>query len=147
LTPIRLARTTNAKNMSVKDGMFRGVARGVSASCIRSWKSGSIPSASSSTLEAAGPLTRPRPLPRHRFEIERRTWSAFGAKLTGHVRVSPSKTKTQQLQQLAAIAQLVEHVIRNDGVGGSNPSCGTSFRKSETKWEAEQGSARPESAA
>src|SRR5262245_22886887 len=25
----------------------------------------------------------------------------------------------------AAIAQLVEHVIRNDGVGGSNPSCGT----------------------
>jgi hypothetical protein len=26
----------------------------------------------------------------------------------------------------AAIAQLVEHVIRNDGVGGSNPSCGTS---------------------
>jgi hypothetical protein len=27
----------------------------------------------------------------------------------------------------AAIAQLVEHVIRNDGVGGSSPSCGTSF--------------------
>jgi hypothetical protein len=27
---------------------------------------------------------------------------------------------------LAAIAQLVEHVIRNDGVGGSSPSCGTS---------------------
>src|SRR5262245_33170182 len=26
----------------------------------------------------------------------------------------------------AAIAQLVEHIIRNDGVGGSNPSCGTS---------------------
>ena len=26
---------------------------------------------------------------------------------------------------LAAIAQLVEHVIRNDGVGGSSPSCGT----------------------
>ena len=26
----------------------------------------------------------------------------------------------------AAIAQLVEHVIRNDGVGGSSPSCGTS---------------------
>jgi len=25
----------------------------------------------------------------------------------------------------AAIAQLVEHVIRNDGVGGSSPSCGT----------------------
>jgi hypothetical protein len=25
----------------------------------------------------------------------------------------------------AAIAQSVEHIIRNDGVGGSNPSCGT----------------------
>src|SRR5258707_10601633 len=25
----------------------------------------------------------------------------------------------------AAIAQLVEHIIRNDGVGGSSPSCGT----------------------
>jgi hypothetical protein len=30
----------------------------------------------------------------------------------------------------AAIAQLVEHVIRNDGVGGSSPSCGTSFLQS-----------------
>jgi hypothetical protein len=29
----------------------------------------------------------------------------------------------------AAIAQLVEHVIRNDGVGGSNPSCGTIFKR------------------
>src|SRR3954451_9123933 len=27
----------------------------------------------------------------------------------------------------AAIAQLVEHVIRNDGVGGSSPSCGTTL--------------------
>jgi hypothetical protein len=27
----------------------------------------------------------------------------------------------------AAIAQLVEHVIRNDGVTGSNPVCGTAF--------------------
>ena len=27
--------------------------------------------------------------------------------------------------KIAAIAQLVEHIIRNDGVGGSNPSCGT----------------------
>src|SRR5207237_4707641 len=32
--------------------------------------------------------------------------------------------------RFAAIAQLVEHVIRNDGVGGSNPSCGTIFKKS-----------------
>jgi hypothetical protein len=30
----------------------------------------------------------------------------------------------------AAIAQLVEHVIRNDGVGGSSPSCGTGSRTS-----------------
>ncbi len=27
--------------------------------------------------------------------------------------------------RVAPIAQLVEHVIRNDGVGGSNPSWGT----------------------
>ncbi len=27
--------------------------------------------------------------------------------------------------ETAAIAQLVEHLIRNEGVGGSNPSCGT----------------------
>src|SRR4029079_19586433 len=28
----------------------------------------------------------------------------------------------------AAIAQLVEHLIRNEGVGGSSASCGTNFR-------------------
>jgi hypothetical protein len=37
--------------------------------------------------------------------------------------------KTRPLRDLtsraAAIAQLVEHLIRNEGVGGSNPSCGT----------------------
>lgn len=27
----------------------------------------------------------------------------------------------------AAVAQLVEHVIRNDGVGGSSPFSGTTF--------------------
>src|SRR3954452_23666406 len=32
----------------------------------------------------------------------------------------------------AAIAQLVEHVIRNDGVTGSNPVCGTSLRANRT---------------
>ena len=31
-------------------------------------------------------------------------------------------------QWLAAIAQSVEHVIRNDGVGGSIPSCGTTIK-------------------
>src|SRR3954454_12604005 len=30
----------------------------------------------------------------------------------------------------AAIAQVVEHVIRNERVGGSNPSCGTRGRAS-----------------
>ena len=30
---------------------------------------------------------------------------------------------------IAAIAQLVEHVIRNDGVGGSIPSCGTKSQR------------------
>ena len=33
--------------------------------------------------------------------------------------------RAAETQRLAAIAQLVEHIIRNDGVGGSNPSCGT----------------------
>src|ERR1700716_1137120 len=33
----------------------------------------------------------------------------------------------QRSQGSAAIAQLVEHVIRNDGVTGSNPVCGTSL--------------------
>ena len=32
---------------------------------------------------------------------------------------------TRHGARLAAIARLVEHIIRNDGVGGSNPSCGT----------------------
>ena len=38
------------------------------------------------------------------------------------------KTRPLQVEgigSLAAIAQLVEHLIRNEGVGGSNPSCGT----------------------
>ena len=30
-------------------------------------------------------------------------------------------------QASAALAQLVEHLIRNEGVGGSSPSCGTSL--------------------
>ena len=29
---------------------------------------------------------------------------------------------------VAALAQLVEHLIRNEGVGGSNPSSGTIFQ-------------------
>lgn len=29
------------------------------------------------------------------------------------------------LKIYAALAQLVEHIIRNDGVAGSNPACGT----------------------
>jgi hypothetical protein len=35
----------------------------------------------------------------------------------------------KRFQLDAAIAQLVEHVIRNDGVTGSNPVCGTSSFK------------------
>lgn len=34
----------------------------------------------------------------------------------------------------AAVAQLVEHVIRNDGVGGSSPSCGTTPRPGRAFW-------------
>ena len=33
-----------------------------------------------------------------------------------------------RVSRFAAIAQLVEHVIRNDGVGGSSPSCGTNLQ-------------------
>ena len=47
-----------------------------------------------------------------------------------HVRnpLSPCQGVPQPISQAAnsaAIAQPVEHIIRNDGVGGSNPSCGT----------------------
>ena len=37
-------------------------------------------------------------------------------------------------ERAAAIAQLVEHVIRNDGVGGSSPSCGTTLRPLGYAW-------------
>ena len=43
-------------------------------------------------------------------------------------RGSPDIRTAFNARPFAAIAQLVEHVIRNDGVGGSNPSCGTSLR-------------------
>ena len=33
----------------------------------------------------------------------------------------------RKLSNWAAVAQLVEHIIRNDGVGGSNPFSGTTF--------------------
>ena len=39
--------------------------------------------------------------------------------------VSGASVRSKTTSRFAAIAQLVEHVIRNDGVGGSNPSCGT----------------------
>ena len=37
----------------------------------------------------------------------------------------------------AAIAQLVEHVIRNDGVTGSSPVCGTSSPPEQVRWNAD----------
>ena len=37
----------------------------------------------------------------------------------------PVKSEYGPFGSRAAIAQLVEHLIRNEGVGGSNPSCGT----------------------
>jgi hypothetical protein len=39
----------------------------------------------------------------------------------------PVRTFRDHALKYAAIAQLVEHVIRNDGVTGSNPVCGTTF--------------------
>ena len=57
----------------------------------------------------------------------------FGAGSTLPIRAPPDIRSARNGTGLArapagfaAIAQLVEHVIRNDGVGGSNPSCGTS---------------------
>jgi hypothetical protein len=47
---------------------------------------------------------------RARYQVRTRFEAVAGARIAGS----------------AAIAQSVEHVIRNDGVGGSNPSCGTS---------------------
>ena len=41
--------------------------------------------------------------------------------------ISKSQTWAHPHQKRAAIAQSVEHIIRNDGVAGSNPVCGTSF--------------------
>ena len=33
--------------------------------------------------------------------------------------------RSRKFRRTAAIAQLVEHLIRNEGVLGSNPGCGT----------------------
>lgn len=37
----------------------------------------------------------------------------------------------------AAVAQMVEHVIRNDGAGGSSPLSGTTFPFSKIRWRPE----------
>ena len=42
------------------------------------------------------------------------------------IRCGRSTPAAERAVWYAAIAQLVEHVIRNDGVTGSNPVCGTS---------------------
>src|SRR3954467_6395969 len=48
---------------------------------------------------------------------------------TGRARyqVRAFSSSCRRIARSAAIAQLVEHVIRNDGVTGSSPVCGTSF--------------------
>jgi hypothetical protein len=43
--------------------------------------------------------------------------------------MSLRRVASRKLLTLAAIAQLVEHLIRNEGVGGSNPSCGTTVKR------------------
>jgi hypothetical protein len=47
--------------------------------------------------------------------------------ISGGTRFQAVAERVNQGLWFAAIAQSVEHVIRNDGVGGSNPSCGTSY--------------------
>ena len=49
-------------------------------------------------------------------------WPVRGVGCSSGLEGSP---KALVQNKKAAIAQSVEHVIRNDGVGGSNPSCGT----------------------
>jgi hypothetical protein len=43
-----------------------------------------------------------------------------------HTEIAKCDAVCQKLLAKAAVAQLAEHRIRNAGVGGSNPSCGTS---------------------
>jgi hypothetical protein len=43
---------------------------------------------------------------------------------------NPGDARYLDCSGFAAIAQPVEHIIRNDGVGGSNPSCGTGASQS-----------------
>ena len=47
---------------------------------------------------------------------------------TGPARMPLAEPRIRRVWQgrFAALAQLVEHIIRNDGVAGSNPACGTS---------------------
>ena len=61
----------------------------------------------------------------------------FGPRLTfatnwfGRARVSKSGHLGAAKEKDAGVAQLVEHVIRNDGVGGSSPFTGTILLNSE----------------
>jgi hypothetical protein len=68
----------------------------------------------------------PRPSPRKRGEGVHR--GCGGSAGPTPARALPCQGPPQPISEPpdpAAIAQLVEHIIRNDGVGGSNPSCGT----------------------
>src|SRR6202046_3815351 len=56
-----------------------------------------------------------------RFSCQEERCPISGAGVFG----TPCRT---QSRWFAAIAQLVEHVIRNDGVTGSSPVCGTTSR-------------------
>ncbi len=42
-------------------------------------------------------------------------------------KLAKAKKADYETAHIAALAQLVEHLIRNEGVGGSNPSSGTIF--------------------
>jgi hypothetical protein len=50
----------------------------------------------------------------------------------GRYQVPAFSGNCRTLAWFAAIAQLVEHVIRNDGVTGSSPVCGTIFFQAES---------------
>ena len=67
------------------------------------------------------PATGSTPTPRPPSSPPSRPSSPTGRLTTGRRRAALLKGAR------AAVAQLVEHVIRNDGVGGSSPFCGTTL--------------------
>ena len=72
-----------------------------------------------------GPEPEPEPEPELPEDARRRRAAKSQVISPDRSLACQRRGRYQEADNSAAIAQLVEHVIRNDGVGGSNPSCGT----------------------